>query len=291
MTSMRTIICLVLWLIVSATTTLAETRIFDLKHRSAGGLALTVQDALGSEAKVVPVRYSLMVTAPAADVALAAELIARLDRPVRMLRVYVAQDQQESTSGSALGGGVAGRSGDTAVILGGRPETAARGGGGVVLRGDHGMITASGSAGSRTESYRAEQFLVTSEGSPARISVGRQLPVTERWLVLARRHLQVQESTRYESVDTGFEVTPELLGTDRVELMIHPFMALVDRQRNHEIRFSELATKVVIPVDSWFDLAGTMSSQDEVSREILGIAGREGGGSGSVRVRVELQSN
>ena len=288
---MKKIFFLVLGLILSATTALAETRIFDLKHRSAGELAVTVQDALGSEAKVVPVRHSLMVTAPAADVALAAELIARLDRPVRMLRVYVAQDQQESTSGRALGGGVAGRSGDTTVILGGRPATAARGGGSVVLRGDHGMIAASGNAGSRTESYRAEQFLVTTEGSPARISVGRQLPVTERWLVIARRHLQVRESTRYESVDTGFDVTPELLGPDLVALTIHPFMAFIDQQRNHEIRFSELATKVVIPFDSWFDLAGTMSSQDEVSREILGIAGREGGGSGSVRVRVELQSN
>jgi len=288
---MKTLFCLALWLVLFATSTVAETRIFDLKHRSAGELAVTVQDSLGSEAKVVPVRHSLMVSASAAEVALAAELIARLDRPVRMLRVYVAQDQQESTSGSTLSGAVTGRAGDTTIFLGGRPAPVPRGGGSVVIGGDHGMIAATGNAGNRTDTYRVEQFLVTVEGSPARISVGRRLPLTERWLVFARRHLQVWESTRYETVDTGFEVTPELLDTDRIELTIHPYMAFVDRQRKDEIRFRELATKVVVTLDSWFDLAGTMSGHDEVSREILGTTGREGGGSGSVRVRVELQPN
>jgi len=288
---MKTLFCLALWLVLFVRPTVAETRIFDLHHRSAGELAVTVQEVLGSEAKVVPVRHSLMVSAPAAEIALAAEMIDRLDRPVRMLRVYVAQDQQENTSGSTLSGVVASRAGDTTVTLGGRPTPAPRGGGGVVISGDHGMIAATGKAGSRTESYRAEQFLVTVEGSPARISVGRRLPFTERWLVFARRHLQVRESTRYETVDTGFEVTPELLDTERIELTIHPYMAFVDWQRKDEIRFRELATKVVVPIDSWFDLAGTMSGHDEVSREILGMTGREGGGSGSVRVRVELQPN
>jgi hypothetical protein len=48
---------------------------------------------------------------------------------------------------------------------------------------------------------------------------------------------------------------------------------------------------VRIPVDAWFDLGGAMGSHDEVSREILGTARREGEGGGGIRVRVEPQPN
>ena len=65
----------------------AGTRLFDIKHRRAADVAATLQEALGSAARVVPIRDSLMVSASATDLALAADLIARLDRPARMLRV------------------------------------------------------------------------------------------------------------------------------------------------------------------------------------------------------------
>ena len=69
-------------------------------------------------------------------------------------------------------------------------------------------------------------------------------------------------------------------------------MAFVDATRHsQQIRFSELAARVRIPVDTWFDLGGTMSSRDEVSREILGTARREGEEGGGIRVRVEPQPN
>jgi len=288
---MNSLLPLIFWLALLATPALAETRVFDLQHRRAEEVATTLQDALGSAAKVVPVRHSLLVSAPSAELAMAAELIALLDRPARMLRVYVTQDQQDSYAGSAIGGSVAGRSGDATIVVGGRPVPPPRGGATVVVGGEDGVIAGTVNSGRRIESHRAEQFLVTLEGSPARISVGQRLPFNERWLVLARRHLQVVESTRYETVDTGFEVTPTLLPTDQVALTIQPFMAFVDPRNSQQVRFSNLSTQVTVPVNTWFDLAGTMSSHDEVSREILGAAQGQYGESGSVRVRVELQAN
>lgn len=288
---MSKVFWLLFLLMLLAVPVLAETRLFDLQHRRAAEVAATLQEALGSEARVVPVRDSLMVSASVADLDLAAELIARLDRPARMLRIYVAQDQQARDNGSALGGAVAGRV-DDVTIMAGRPAPRSPGGATVIVGGEHGMIAGSGSVVSRNESRRTEQFVMTLEGSPARISVGQQLPFTERWLVLARRHVQVYESTHYASVDTGFEVTPELLVGNQVELTIHPFMAFIDDTRHsRQIRFSELATRVRIPVDAWFDLGGTMSNRDEVSREILGTARHEGAEGGGVRVRVEVQPN
>lgn len=271
---------------------LAESRLFDLQHRRAGTLATTLREALGGEARVVAVGNSLLVTAPAGELALADELITRLDRPARMLRVHVAQDLQNTQELKAAAGSVVGGAGGATVMVGSGapPAPPTSGGATVIVGGDSGMLVGSGSAGSRVATRRAEQFLVTLEGAPARISVGKRLPFSERWLVLAGRHAQVVETTRYESVDTGFEVRPELLPDNQVELTIRPFMAFVALHRDREIHFRDLETRVVVPLATWFDLGGTMSDRDEVSREILGAAqGRleEGGG---VRIRVELQA-
>lgn len=274
-----------------ASTAFAETRIFDLQHRRAADVAEAVRTVLGDNVKVTAIDRSLVVNASAAELSGAAELISRLDRPARMLRVYVAQDQRDSRHASSAGGSVHVSTGNAAVIVGGRPTAhpPAPGGATVILGGDHGTIVGSGQSGSRVETRRSEQFLATLEGSPARISVGRRIPFTERWLELARRHARLVESTRYESVDTGFEVIPEFLTGDQVELTIHPFMAFVDPHRDREIRFSDLTTRVRIPLGEWFDLGGAMSGEDEVSREILATGSQGRGEDGRVRIRVELQ--
>ncbi|MCM2263907.1 MAG: hypothetical protein NDI73_01820 [Desulfuromonadales bacterium] len=274
-----------------ATVASAETRIFDLKHRRATEVAEAVRMVLGDDAKVTAIDNSLVVNASAADLAGVAELIARLDRPARMLRVYVAQDQQESSRASSAGGSIYVSGGDASVVVGDRPTAhpPAFGGATVIVGGDHGMIVGSGSAGSRVETHRAGQFLTSLEGSPARISVGQRLPFTERWLVLARRHARIVESVRYESVDTGFEVIPTLFAGEHAELAIHPFMAFIDARGEREIRFSDLTTTVRVRLGEWFNLGGTMAGNDEVSREILGIGAQSGEGRGNIRVRVELQ--
>jgi hypothetical protein len=172
----------------------------------------------------------------------------------------------------------------------GRPDSPIHGGAAVILGDGDDRLRIGAQASSRHDSHSAEQFVVTLEGSPARINVGKRIPFTEQWLVLARRHVQVVESVRYESVDTGFEVEPELFG-EMVQLAIRPYMSFQDPRRPREIQFQELTTRVNVPLGQWFDLGGTMAGNDEVSREILEAAKRSGESVGSVRVRVELQAN
>lgn len=276
-----------------ASTAFAETRIFDLQHRRASDVAEAVRTVLGDDAKVTAVDRSLVVNASAAELSGAAELIARLDRPARMLRVYVAQDQRDSSQATSAGGSIYISGDDSVVIVGGRPAAhpPTHGGATVTVGGDRGMVVGSAQSGSRVETRRSEQFLATLEGSPARISIGRRIPFTDRWLVLARRHAHLVESTRYETVDTGFEVIPEFLAGDQIELTIHPFMAFVDPHRDREIRFSDLSTTIRVRLGEWVDLGGTMSGRDEVSREILGTGSQSQREGGNIRIRVELQPN
>ena len=267
--------------------TRAETCIFDLSHRRAAEVADAVRTVLGDDAKVTAVDRSLIVNAPPDELAAASELIRQLDRPPRMLRVIVGQGLTQTDTETGIG--AAGRisTGDTTVVIG-RPDAPPHGGAAVILGDGGDRLRLDAQSSSYRETRSAEQFVVTLEGSPARISVGKRIPFTERWLVLARRHAKVVESVHYKSVDTGFEVAPELFG-DLVQLDIRPYLAFQDPRRPREIQFQELTTRVNVPLGQWFDLGGAMSSQDEVSREILGAGNRGGGGDGVVRVRVELQ--
>lgn len=265
---------------------LAETRIFDLSHRRAADVAEAVRTVLGDEAKVTAIDQRLVVNAAPSQLAAVAELIRHFDHPPKMLRIYIAQEMKQTGQGTNLDASGRVSIGSSTVVIG-RPDIPSRGGASILL-GDEDRLRVGAGSFSRRESRNVEQFIVTLEGNPARISVGKRIPFSERWLMLARRHAHVVESVHYESVSTGFEVQPELIG-EVVQLSIHPYMAFQDPRRPREIRFQELSTRINVPLGQWFDLAGTMAGHDEVSREILG-AGRQGGGeSGSVRVRVELQ--
>lgn len=266
----------------------ADTRVFDLGHRRAADLAPIVSDSLGEGARITALDRTLIVNAAPEEIDLAAELIARLDRPPRMLRVLVSQEL--TATGDKAGAGLSGRasSGSSTIVIG-RPDASPRGGATIILGNDD-RLRLDARTTTRSDRHTAEQFIVTVEGHPARISVGRRIPVTERWLTLARRYAQIVEGVRYETVDTGFEVLPELYG-DSVQLAIRPFLAFHDPRAVQEIVFQELTTTVRIPLGTWYELGGTTSSRDEVSREILGVSSTAAGEGGQLRVRVEPQPN
>jgi hypothetical protein len=282
---MRCIFVTLTVLTLSAAFALAEPRIFHLQNRPAADIVETVRTVLGSDAKVVAADDRLFVNATPSELAAVTELLGVLDRPPAMLRISVAQNHDVSAGEVQIGTSGSVSIGSSTVVIG-RPDTPLRG-----RRYDDRDHLRIGASSSHHQEYRrAEQFIVTLEGHPARISVGRRIPFTERWLVLAHRHAHVVETIRYESVDTGFEVQPDLLGA-QVQLHIYPFMAFQNPQQPCEIQFQELTTTVRIPLGEWYDLGGTMAGRDEVSREILGSGNDGEGRGGFVRIKVELQPN
>jgi len=264
----------------------AETRVFKLQNRSAGELAEMVRDFVDDSAKVAAHRNTLVVNASPAELNEIANLVASYDRAQRMLRVTVNQGsrlddhtREVNTSGHL-------RSGSVAVDLN-RPDR--KDGGSIYITSGGNRINVQARDDRRQEDRNVSQFMTVIEGSPATISVGKAVPFTSQMRSYCRHHPAFVETIDYQNVDTGFEVLPEVFD-ETVQLEIRPFMAFLDSQNPNQIIFHELATKVRLPLGTWYDLGGQMSTQDGLSQEILG-AGRHSAGSGnSIRVRVDLEN-
>ena len=265
---------------------LAELRIFELKNRPAGELAEMVRALVDDGAKVVAHRNTLVINASPAELNEIATLVASYDRVQRMLRVTVNQGRrlddhtrEVNTSGHL-------RSGSVAVDLNG-PD---RGdGGSIFITSGGNRINVQAQGDLLQDDRKVSQFMTVIEGYPATITVGRAVPFTSQMRTYCRQHPAFVETIDYQNVDTGFEVLPEIFG-ETVQLEIRPFMAFLDSQNLNQIIFHELATKVQLPLGTWYDLGGQMSTQDGLSREILGAGRHSSEGGNSIRVRVDSEN-
>ena len=265
---------------------LAETRVFELQHRSAGELSEIVREFFGDSAKVAAHRNTLVVNASSAELAEIAKLVASYDRAQRMLRVTVNQGSRLEDQGRELNASGRLRSGSVAVDLGnpGRGE-----GGSIYIASDGSRINVQAQADRRQEDRKVSQFMTVIEGYPATITVGKAVPFTNQMRTYCRQHPAFVETMDYQNVDTGFEVLPEVYG-QTVQLEIRPFMAFLDSRNPNQIIFHELATKVRLPLGIWYDLGGQMSTQDGLSREILGAGRHSSENDSSIRVRVDAEN-
>lgn len=265
---------------------IAEMRIFELQHRSAAELAEMVRGFVGEDARVTAHRNKLLVNASAAELDAVAELVVAYDRIQSMLRVTVEQgnlldDRNRGVSGSGrLQGGT--------VVVGQNGPGRVDGGSIFVTSGDS-RVNVRAQDTRRLEDRQVSQFMVVMEGSPARISVGKSVPFTSQMRRYCRQNPTYVESIDYRNVDTGFEVLPEVYG-ETVQLEIRPFMAFLNPRNTKEIVFHELTTRVRLPLGSWYDLGGQMSTKDGLSREILGFGSQSASRGNAIRVRVDLEN-
>jgi type II secretory pathway component GspD/PulD (secretin) len=266
----------------------AEMRLFELQHRPVGELAEIVRSLLGEEARVAAYRNTLVVNASPSALDEVAHLVASYDRSKQMLRVTIDQgktfsehEREVSASGRLLND-------DSRIVLGSSGEKPPEDGSTIIVNSGQNRLELRGTDSRYRESRQVSQFVSVLEGEPALVSVGRAVPFTSQMLTYCRQHPGFVATTSYKNVDTGFEVLPTLYN-GMVEMEVRPFMAFLDRDNPQQIVFHELATKVSIPVGTWYELGGHVQNQDGLSREILG-AGRGGAQNGSsVRVKVETQ--
>jgi type II secretory pathway component GspD/PulD (secretin) len=267
---------------------LAELRTFELQHRSAGELAETVRYLLGEEARVAAYQNTLAVNASPAVLDEVARLVDSYDRSRQMLRVTIEQGRKFSGHAHAVSTSGRLQDDDSRVVV--RPSVKENPAYGSTIIIDTGQnrFKVRGADNNETESRQVSQYVSVLDGEPALISVGRAVPFTSEMLIYYSQHPAYIATTSYENVDTGFEVLPTLYD-DRVMLEVSPFMTFLDRDNPQQIVFHELATKVNVPVGTWYDLGGHVQNRDGLTREILGAgSGRAQNGS-SVRVKVEPQ--
>ena len=123
---------------------------------------------------------------------------------------------------------------------------------------------------SRTSNTRhnSSQFLNVIDGERAFIRVGQIVPFTQEWVTITRRYMQIDRTTDWHDVSTGFAVRPRTIG-NQVELEITPRIAQLNNQGY--IDFEALSTTLRVSLGEWVDIAGTMQNHDDVSRKILGF--------------------
>ena len=121
---------------------------------------------------------------------------------------------------------------------------------------------------SSNTNQNSNQFINVLDGERAFIRVGQIVPFTQEWLAITRRYVQIERTTDWREISTGFAVRPRTIG-NQIELEITPRIAKLNGQGF--IDFEELTTVVRTSLGNWVDLGSTMQNRDDISRKILGV--------------------
>lgn len=120
----------------------------------------------------------------------------------------------------------------------------------------------------RNTQKNSSQFINVLDGERAFIRVGQMVPFTQEWVTITRRYVQIERTSDWQEISTGFAVRPRTVG-NQVELEVTPRIARLNQQGF--IDFEELTTTLRVTLGDWVDIGATMQQNDEVSRKILGI--------------------
>jgi len=247
----------------------AEFKIITLQHKFAKDLLPSIQPMVGAEGSVSAIDNNLLVRATPEQMSMIEQVVSTLDVERRNLRITISHDNKQQTEGSRAGVTGSRRIGNVKVqVPRGAPD-------GVQL--DIGQSQ-------RSISRSGSEFLTVMDGERAFIRVGQSVPYTQQWVQYSQRYLNVQTSTQFQDITTGFAVRPRAIG-NKVELEITPRIARLNSM--NYIDFEELTTVVRVNVGDWFDLGGTMQNRDEVSRAILSWQAESGSQSSTLKVRID----
>ncbi|HZV97834.1 MAG TPA: secretin N-terminal domain-containing protein [Methylophilaceae bacterium] len=246
-----------------------EFKIITLQHRFAHELVPLVQPMVGPGGNASAIDNQLLIRATPERMAEIEQLVAKLDVSRRNVRITVSNDSSQQMQRDRLGVTGRGRVGDVEVQV----PRGAREGVNVEIDRRESSIT-----------NRGSQFLTVLDGERAFIRVGQSVPFTQQWVMLTQRYLNIQQTTEFRDITTGFAVRPRYIG-DQVELEIAPRIARLNSAGF--VDFEELATVVRLSPGQWFDLGGTMQSKDEVSRAILSNQQNAGTQNSGLMIKVD----
>jgi hypothetical protein len=119
----------------------------------------------------------------------------------------------------------------------------------------------------RNQTNYADFFVFATSGRPAFIRAGQKIPYKGRWTDYTRRYSSGGAAVMFQSVETGFEVTPTTAG-ELVHLRIVPRIAYSERNEA-VMRFYEAQTEVTTFYGQWVEIGGTSSHSNDVIKEIL----------------------
>ena len=263
----------------------AETRIVQLKHRSADELLPVLLPLLERDGRISGQQYQLFVRTSEGNFAEIERVLQEIDTPLRNLRIAVRHANSRTTTTSQQQVSVDQRPGEhTRIVV--SPSTPHRGGLVVRRAGADGTVQYRTERRSAIRSQDDAQFVRVIEGRRAYIAVGVALPQVQWYRLRAGNRLTQVAGVSYHTVATGFEVLPRVRGAE-VDLEITPRVAFLGDQGSQLVTFSELSTQVSVRTGEWVDLGGALSNASEVGRMILGGGTHESREQSGFQVRVD----
>jgi len=231
-----------------------EFKIITLQHLFASDLLPIVEPMVGADGAANGMNNQLIVRATPDRMreieAIVAKLdVARVNRKITVKASNNVQTQQERTeaSGAVNVGKVTVASDRRAAPNTGRVEL---------------------DRNSSNSTQNSNQFVSVLDGERAFIRVGQSVLFTQEWVTITRRYVQIDRTTDWQEIATGFAVRPRTVG-NQVELEITPRIAKLNS--SGYIDFEDLKTTLRVNLGDWVDIGGTMQTNDEVSRKILGL--------------------
>ncbi len=228
-------------------TAFSEVRIIELKNRPASEVVEKVRELLDEDEKVTDAGNHLLLIADGESLQAASQLIELLDKQLSMLVVRLQNAESRHKLAEEFSGGLS---------YSNRHQLSGAGTGSH-LRGN--------------SSRHAEQMLKVLEGEGGWLQVGKDIPYTEEWAVLAGENSGYSERINYKTIAVGFWVRPVKVLGDEVMVDVEPrFSRLSGGQSDPpEIRFSASSTRLQLPLGQWHPLSSSFQQENLVSRAIV----------------------
>ncbi|MFL9608990.1 secretin N-terminal domain-containing protein [Methylobacillus sp. Pita2] len=246
-------------------------KMITLQHRFPQDILPAVQQLVGPEGSVTAIDHHLVVRATADKMDAVEALVERLDTVQRNVRITIRHDDYAAQDNRSMGVDGSLRHGDVEIGI----NDDASGRDGLRFNMDD----------SQTASRRSgEQFLTVLDGERAFIRVGQSVPFTQQWVLLTAQYANVQQTTEFHDITTGFAVRPRYIGNE-VEVEITPRIARLNAMGF--IDFEQLSTTVRASRGQWLDIGGVMQGRDEVSRAILSQSQFAEGKNSRLQIKVD----
>jgi len=247
-----------------------EFKIITLQHLFASDLLPIVEPMVGADGVANGMNNQLIVRAAPErmreiEVIVAKLDVARVNRKITVKASSYVQTQQERTeaNGAVKVGKVTVANDRRAALNTGRVEV---------------------DRNRSNSTQDSNQFVSVLDGERAFIHVGQSVPFTQEWVTITRRYVQIERTTDWQEISTGFAVRPRTVG-NQVELEITPRIAKLNS--SGYIDFEDLKTTLRVNLGDWVDIGGTMQTNDEVSRKILGLQNISSQQKSSLVIKVE----
>ncbi len=222
-----TLLCSLIFFATFAGTCLAETELFKLKNRLAAEVLPVVEAFLSPNGRAVADSFGNMIvvndTPEVIDEIRA--LLLDSDQPVAQVKVQIALDAAES--GEIISFGKNGKRGRH-----------------LSTEKPHFRYSDARQTGS------SRSFILVSSGSSGYIRLARQVPVTEEWRFLFRRHAVPIFLKEIRTIETDMEVSPVVVG-DPVIVTVTPRVSWLANGDAESFRFVDVSTTISVPHSEW----------------------------------------